>query len=218
MKISKKYLKNLVIETLEEIYVPGKETDTFVDPKTGKVTATAPKVTSVPRNRSPLEMFPDLASDEGEKQRNKNILKPFIDFVYNPPDFGERPPKVNILDHHKGNKPSTLWFLFDDIKLRRNSWKQSPFLIATSLNSQYGSGFSSKQIEDIHNLLEKYPQLTNVSRFTIPLYKDLGGNLGDKYVPSKEEELKGPKTVNIKRPGQFNEEKTKKTKIKYKCN
>lgn len=90
MKITQKYLRKLILETIEEIYVPGKETDTFIDPKTGKVTATAPKYSTRPKIKyetSDEEFLSALAPVVSFSQERNNVeegiqLRDLIYFIF----------------------------------------------------------------------------------------------------------------------------------------
>lgn len=205
MKISQGVLRKLILEALEEIYVPGKETDKFVDPKTGEVKATAPKTIKIPKIKNPF--------GEGEDNKKKflSTFQPIINFSFNMPDFDKSPTH----DLSNEDPDDALATILSSINYRRNTNRGSNSTTSVMVNKDFGSSFSPEEIGKIADAIKLVPNLVNAET-VIKIYDTLGGSKLT-YVPSINPN-DGPKTVNMKPPGAFNEEKTKKFKIKYKCN
>lgn len=208
MKIAKKILKKLILETIKEIFVPGKEEDKFVDPKTGKVIATAPKVTKLPKLKNPF--------GEGPENREKflSTFKPVITFSYNMPDFDKKP----IHDLSSKEPQVALTIILSSINYRRNTNRNSNNITSEYVNADFGSSFSPEEIKNIADAIKQTGNLVNGDKVE-QVYRNLGGEI-TKYIPSVISKNKERiKTVSMKSPGVFEEKmKNKKMKVKYSCN
>ncbi len=205
MNISKKHLKKIIIESIEEVYVKGAEGEEgkFVD-KQGNVFATAPIITKKPKAKNPLK----------DDQLFIDTFKPIVTFSFNMPDF-ENKPTYNLSSMEPVDILTTI---LSSINFRRNTNKSSNITTAQYVNADFGSSFSPEEVQKIADAIQIYGNFVNGDTVE-EIYRNLGGPITS-YVPSiKPSEKKGPKTVSMKPPGVFEEStKNKKMKVKYKCN
>ena len=208
MKISKKYLRKLILETLEEIFVPGKETDTFVDAQTGEVKATAPKITKVPKIKY-------VTTDE-------KFLNAFAPIVSLSQEKVSAEEGINLRD--------LLRYVF--IRKDTRDIKK----LASEFNAEYekiGAKFSKNRMTDIIDVLRAEEKIKNTDDIIARLNTLNAETKVSKYVPDENSEVpfktanyKGPAKNPIQKDPDLTEpdftppwlKESKKFKIKYKCN
>jgi len=173
MKISKTYLKKLILESLEEIYVKGDKEDKFVGPE-GNIKATAPKYGDRPKIRY-----------ETTDEEFLSALAPIVSLS-----------QEQKADEEGISLKNLLYFMY-----QRKDAKNAKRL-AADFNAEFeniGGKFNEDTVADILNVLNVEKNINNTDDI-IKRLKTVGaeGKVG-KYTPDKDAEP-AFKTANYRGP------------------